>query len=451
MAKLAHANAGLILIVNSAAGDSLFAEVAHANHWFDPWEISISWYSVVFGAQTFDLSDSRLRCLSEPIGAIPCRTRVVVKIKNSNGAVNRACTESRGAYATTPLRVDELRTIVGCVQEFDAVEVISNNRSRQHAILCSIALAGILAICADFIRIAESRAYLDTHALAVGSAESQQGFMEVRMRTLKSLALASSLLVGASASAQDAVEWRVADGGNGHWYELRELTSLSWVSHRDAATELGGHLVTITDSGENLFVRSLIPMDLPGDGQNYIFGPTIGLVQRDGSREPAGGWEWVTGEPFTFSDWFPAEPSNSGGGEHWVRFRFMNQILAWNDVVDWLGDTHLCCNPLVNRALIEWSADCNNDGIIDYGQIRAGELADLNSNNIPDCCEQSISCIPCDADVDESGAVNGVDLAGLLNNWGSSGGKQPRSDIDGNGVVDAMDLSFLLNAWGPCQ
>ena len=159
----------------------------------------------------------------------------------------------------------------------------------------------------------------------------------------------------------------------------------------------------------------------------------------------------MTGEPFTFSDWFPAEPSNSGGGEHWVRFRFMNQILAWNDVVDWLGDTHLCCNPLVNRALIEWSADCNNDGIIDYGQIRAGELADLNSNNIPDCCEQSSSCIPCDADVDESGAVNGVDLAGLLNNWGSSGGKQPRSDIDGNGVVDAMDLSFLLNAWGPCQ
>jgi hypothetical protein len=113
----------------------------------------------------------------------------------------------------------------------------------------------------------------------------------------------------------------------------------------------------------------------------------------------------------------------------------------WNDV-----------NGGSDRAAVyEWSADCNNDGIIDYGQIRAGELADLNSNNIPDCCEQSVSCIPCDADVDESGAVNGVDLAGLLNNWGSSGGKQPRSDIDGNGVVDAMDLSFLLNAWGPCQ
>ncbi len=69
-------------------------------------------------------------------------------------------------------------------------------------------------------------------------------------------------------------------------------------------------------------------------------------------------------------------------------------------------------------AVYQRSADCNNDGVVGYGQIRADELADLNSNNIPGCCEQSISCIPCDADVDESGAVNGVDLAGVLNNWG---------------------------------
>ncbi len=100
--------------------------------------------------------------------------------------------------------------------------------------------------------------------------------------------------------------------------------------------------------------------------------------------------------------------------------------------------------------MVEWSADCNNDGIVDYGQIRIGELDDLNANNIPDCCEQSTNCDSCAADVDESGAVNGVDLAGVLNNWGTSGGKQPRSDIDGSGIVDAEDLTFLLNAWGPC-
>jgi hypothetical protein len=42
--------------------------------------------------------------------------------------------------------------------------------------------------------------------------------------------------------------------------------------------------------------------------------------------------------------------------------------------------------------MIEWSADCNGDGIVDYGQILAGELDDTNANNIPDCCEQGANC-----------------------------------------------------------
>jgi hypothetical protein len=37
--------------------------------------------------------------------------------------------------------------------------------------------------------------------------------------------------------------------------------------------------------------------------------------------------------------------------------------------------------------VIEWSADCNNDGIVDYGQILAGQLPDVNSNGVPDGCE----------------------------------------------------------------
>jgi len=37
-------------------------------------------------------------------------------------------------------------------------------------------------------------------------------------------------------------------------------------------------------------------------------------------------------------------------------------------------------------------ADCNGDGVVDYGQILAGELNDANGNNIPDCCEQGSEC-----------------------------------------------------------
>ena len=101
-------------------------------------------------------------------------------------------------------------------------------------------------------------------------------------------------------------------------------------------------------------------------------------------------------------------------------------------------------------AIYEWSADCNNDGIVDYGQIRAGELADANGNNIPDCCENGTAC-DCVGDIDRSGAVNGVDLSIILNAWGVGGGKYPEADVNGDGTVDAVDLSFVLNAWGPCS
>ena len=46
-------------------------------------------------------------------------------------------------------------------------------------------------------------------------------------------------------------------------------------------------------------------------------------------------------------------------------------------------------------------------------------------------------------DLNGDGAVNGGDLALLLNNWGGSGA----GDIDGNGTVDGGDLARLLGSW----
>ena len=101
--------------------------------------------------------------------------------------------------------------------------------------------------------------------------------------------------------------------------------------------------------------------------------------------------------------------------------------------------------------VVEYSADCNSDGIVDYGQIRAGELVDANANNIPDCCERSVSCTPCPGDIDESGAVNSVDLAAVLANWGTEGGKYPRADVNSDGFINSSDLAAVLSEWGPCE
>ncbi len=53
------------------------------------------------------------------------------------------------------------------------------------------------------------------------------------------------------------------------------------------------------------------------------------------------------------------------------------------------------------------------------------------------------SALPCRADLDGSGSVDGNDLAQLLAQWGTGG--QGNLNLDGR--VDGVDLGMLLQAW----
>ncbi len=267
------------------------------------------------------------------------------------------------------------------------------------------------------------------------------------MRTLQNLGVVSSIVLSSSAAlAQDAVQWRVEDGGNGHWYQGVPLDgTISWQEAHDAALLSGAHLATATSDAEFDWV-----VQTPGSSAalwNGSRGPYIGGEQLGtGSLD---GWRWVTGEP-----WFPRWGVGTCGADNFCDADALTigrcssgAEISYND---WPKIIDSCSASVIVGAILEWSADCNNDGIVDYGQIRAGELEDLDANNIPDCCENGTNCDPCRADIDQSGNVTGVDLAAILNNWGTSGGKQPRSDVNGDGVVDGADLAELLNSWGPC-
>ena len=100
-------------------------------------------------------------------------------------------------------------------------------------------------------------------------------------------------------------------------------------------------------------------------------------------------------------------------------------------------------------SIVEWSADCNADGVVDFGQILAGELADLNHNNTPDCCESSLPC-DCPGDTNNDGAVNGIDLATILTRWAQPAAKFPSADCNRDGVIDGSDLAIVLGSWGVC-
>jgi len=270
--------------------------------------------------------------------------------------------------------------------------------------------------------------------------------------------LSAGLLAG-SALAQDAVQWRVEDGGNGHWYQLivESGVSVHWVDAQRHAAARGGYLATLTSSAENEFAFAVSNFaagwKVLNTTPSYCIGPWLGGYQPPGSSEPAGGWRWVTDEPWSWSNWWaPAlEPNNGcGGGEdflHWLTQGNTNPSAAWNDT----AIPGNCGFPTPNSYVLEYSADCNSDGIVDFGQIRAGELDDANANNIPDCCEQGVAC-NCPADIDGSGAVNAIDLAIVIGYWGTDGGRQyPQADIDGSGEIDGADLATLLGSWGACE
>lgn len=130
----------------------------------------------------------------------------------------------------------------------------------------------------------------------------------------------------------------------------------------------------------------------------------LGLVQNTSSpdySEPAGGWEWVTGEPVDFLNWNVGEPNDLPAGEN------ISELLgdgSWNDVTP----TTECLG-----VIIEYESD------------------------EPEC--------PADLNGDDK--VDGADLTNLLAAWGASGGA---ADLNGDGMIDGADLTIVLAAWGEC-
>ena len=139
-----------------------------------------------------------------------------------------------------------------------------------------------------------------------------------------------ALLNPHQASSQLA-QWPLAQGGNGHFYEIIAAPSgITWPNANLAATDRGGYLATITSAEENAFVFNLADQD-PTVWYNG-YGPWLGGIQPVGSAEPAGGWSWITGEPFTYQNWAPLQPNNNQNED---RIHFggqANRSSMWNDV-----------------------------------------------------------------------------------------------------------------------
>ena len=135
--------------------------------------------------------------------------------------------------------------------------------------------------------------------------------MKTAIRHIMSLSLALCFDPFSLAAADGGwIRWQVSNGGNGHWYKA-VAARISWRQADELARTEGGYLATIASLAENDFVFSLV--DAPQFfTTNNGAGPALGGFQPSGSPEPGGGWSWITGEPWTFTNWYPGNPNNNG-------------------------------------------------------------------------------------------------------------------------------------------
>ena len=109
---------------------------------------------------------------------------------------------------------------------------------------------------------------------------------------------------------------------NGHLYELYDHRA-TFAHARVTASQKGGHLVSITSSGEQTAVMNLIKGDSGWDysGMGWYIGAS------DSAKE--GTWKWDSGEAFSYKNWNTGEPNNAGGAENYAAVLINGK---WNDV-----------------------------------------------------------------------------------------------------------------------
>ncbi len=157
------------------------------------------------------------------------------------------------------------------------------------------------------------------------------------IQTLKTAATAVALAAAVSAQAAP-VQWTVASGGNGHWYDYIAApvgaTGFTWdsaLAHAPTQSNLGqaGYLATITSQQEQDFIFLNVTRTTAWLGGN--------------DRALEGTWVWQTGpeagQAFFvvgaasqpgYSFWNSGEPNNCCSGEDDLQFAWSSDG-RWND------------------------------------------------------------------------------------------------------------------------
>ena len=117
---------------------------------------------------------------------------------------------------------------------------------------------------------------------------------------------------------------------NGHFYEAI-AGKYDWdVAKTEAEGKVyngaNGYLATLTSQAENDWVWANV---LAVAAPSWYW---LGGFQSPNGPEPAGGWQWVTGEAWSFTSWNNGEPNNNGNNNPEEDALQFWDNSKWNDV-----------------------------------------------------------------------------------------------------------------------
>jgi hypothetical protein len=118
---------------------------------------------------------------------------------------------------------------------------------------------------------------------------------------------------------------------NGNRYQVFDVY-MTWTEAEAYCRRIGGHLVTITSAQEQAMVESML-----GSAEKYEY--WIGAYRPDGMET----YVWVTGEPFTYSNWAEGQPDKDREGlERYAQIfsqtlddgSYYFPAYEWNDIMN---------------------------------------------------------------------------------------------------------------------
>lgn len=227
---------------------------------------------------------------------------------------------------------------------------------------------------------------------------------------------------------------------NGHHYYCSNSPA-TWNTAQNVCQQNGGNLAVINSAAENAYLANLLTLQSAWIGCS------------DTASE--GNFQWVNGDPLTYTNWYPGQPNNYNGGQDYVEMLNNGQ---WNDQY----------NSYALEYIMEIS-DCLNitqTGGPTPGTVLAPGTSHTVTYTATDGCGNQSSCsfninvnsVPAQSGYCQSGGLNSTCsyinacIFGEINNKsGNNGGYKDFTNICGT-ISPGQSYPLLLDpGFGTCS